>query len=98
MIPEFFNTFSKEKAQISNFIKIHPVRAELLHADRQTDGGTDRHYEANSRLPEFANVPKNLPQLILNTCHDPRLIPFSTISLPFSHTLYLPTDSFSYHY
>jgi hypothetical protein len=28
------------------------VRAKLFHADRQTDGGgTDRHDEANSRLP-----------------------------------------------
>ena len=28
----------RQKVQISNFIKIRPVRAELLHADRQTAG------------------------------------------------------------
>jgi len=32
--------------QISNFMKIRPVGAELLHAD----GRTDRHDEANSRF------------------------------------------------
>jgi len=32
--------------QISNFMKIRPVGAELLHAD----GQTDRHGEANSRF------------------------------------------------
>jgi hypothetical protein len=26
---------------ISNFIKIRPLGAELYHADRRTDGGTD---------------------------------------------------------
>jgi len=27
--------------QISNFVKIRPVRGELFHADRRTDGRTD---------------------------------------------------------
>ena len=36
----FLNRFSKN-VQISNFIKIRPVGAELIHADRRTDGRTD---------------------------------------------------------
>ena len=36
----FLDTFS-EKAQISNFIKIRPVAAELFHMDGRTDGETD---------------------------------------------------------
>jgi hypothetical protein len=36
-----------------NFVKIRPVVAELLHAERRTDGHTDRHDENNSR---FRNV------------------------------------------
>ena len=39
------NSFSKN-IQISNFMKIRPVGAELFHADRRTDG----HDEANSRF------------------------------------------------
>jgi len=31
-------------------MKIRPVGAGLSHADGQTDGHTDRHDEANSRL------------------------------------------------
>jgi hypothetical protein len=37
-----------EKVLISNFIKICPVGAELLDADRQTGG-----HEANSRFSQF---------------------------------------------
>ena len=36
-------------------MKIRPVRAELFHADRRTDGRTERHDEA---LRSFANAPK----------------------------------------
>jgi len=39
----FQDSFSKN-TQISNFMKIRPVGAELFHADRWTD----RHGEANS--------------------------------------------------
>jgi hypothetical protein len=35
--------------QISNFMKIHPVRAELFCED----GQVDRHDEANSRFSQF---------------------------------------------
>ena len=38
-----------EKYQISNFIKIRSVEAELFHAD----GQTDKHNEANSRFSQF---------------------------------------------
>jgi hypothetical protein len=34
---EFFSTDLRKIAQISNFIKILPVGAELFHADRRTD-------------------------------------------------------------
>jgi len=31
-------------------MKLHPVEVELLHADRRTDGQTDRHDEANGHF------------------------------------------------
>ena len=34
-------------------MKTSPVGAELFHADRETDGQTDRHDKANSRFPQF---------------------------------------------
>jgi hypothetical protein len=34
-------------------MKIHPVLAELFHADRRTDGRTDRHEEPNSRFSQL---------------------------------------------
>jgi hypothetical protein len=37
MKPEFFSTDFR-KTQISNFVKIRAVAAELFHADGQTDG------------------------------------------------------------
>jgi hypothetical protein len=47
---EFSRTITKKKkAQVSSFIKIRPVGAELFHADWQTDG----HDEANSRFSRF---------------------------------------------
>ena len=50
----FSTDFLKKKnTQISNFMKIRPVGAELLHADRRTDAQAGRHDEANSRCPEF---------------------------------------------
>jgi len=48
----FLNNFSKN-IQISNFMKIRPVEAELYHADRRTDGQEDRHDEANSGFSQF---------------------------------------------
>jgi hypothetical protein len=47
--------FSKH-TQISNFMKIRQVRAELFHVD----GRTDRHDEANSHFfCNFTNTPKS---------------------------------------
>jgi hypothetical protein len=40
-------------------MKIHPVGAELFHAD----GRTDRHDKANSRFSMFLKAPKNLKKL-----------------------------------
>jgi hypothetical protein len=34
-------------------MKIRPVVAELFHADKGTDGRTDRHDEANICFPQF---------------------------------------------
>ena len=41
-------TFEK-KSQMSNFMKIGPVAAELFHKDKRTD----RQDEANSRCSQF---------------------------------------------
>jgi hypothetical protein len=42
-----FSTDFKNNPQISNIMKIRPVRDELLRVGGQTDGWTDRHDEAN---------------------------------------------------
>jgi hypothetical protein len=56
----FSTDFQKKTPQISNFVKIRPVGAELSHAD----GRTDRHDEANRRCWQFCErarkVLKNL--------------------------------------
>jgi hypothetical protein len=39
----------RKNTQISSFIKIRPVGAELCH----TDGRTDRHNDANGRFLKF---------------------------------------------
>lgn len=40
--------------EISNFMTIRHVGAELFHADREVDTQTDRHDKANnSRYPQF---------------------------------------------
>jgi len=44
-----FSTDYRKNTQISNFIQIRPVAAELSHANRRTDG----HDEANSRFSQF---------------------------------------------
>ena len=43
---EFSRQDFRERIQTLNFTKISPVRAELFHADGQTDG----HDEANESL------------------------------------------------
>ena len=42
----------------SNFVKIRPVEAELLHADGATDGRTDMT-QLKVAFAIFANAPKN---------------------------------------
>ena len=37
-------------------MKIHPVGAELFHADGRTGGRADRHDEANSRCWQFCEL------------------------------------------
>jgi hypothetical protein len=44
-----FSTVVRKNPQISNFMKILSVGAELFHADRRTD----RHDEADSRCSQF---------------------------------------------
>ena len=46
-----------KKNQISNFVTIHPVAANLFHVDRQTDGRTDVHDESNSHFSQFSERP-----------------------------------------
>ena len=47
----FLDKFSKN-TQISNFMKISPVGAELFHADRRAGDGRT-HDEANSRFSQL---------------------------------------------
>ena len=53
----FFNRYRKN-IEISHFVKIRPLGAELFHADRQTDRQTDRHDAANSRFSQFCQRAK----------------------------------------
>jgi hypothetical protein len=48
-----------EKAQISSFIKIRPMGAELFHADRRTERQTDMTKRIVA-FRNFAKAPKNL--------------------------------------
>ena len=48
----FWTDFSKNP-QISSFVKIRPLGAEIFHADEQTDRQTDRQVEANNRFMQF---------------------------------------------
>ena len=44
---------------MQNFTKIPTVEFDLLQAETQTDGRTDRHEETNSRYRKFANMPRS---------------------------------------
>jgi len=48
----FLDRFSKNP-QISNFMKIRLVGAEMFHMDGQMDGRTDGHDGANNRFSQF---------------------------------------------
>ena len=54
---EFFST-SFRKILVCSVMKTRPVRAELFHAGRRTDGQTDRHDEASSR--DFKHPPRSI--------------------------------------
>jgi len=54
----FLYRFSKNP-QISILVKIHPVRAELFHADRWIDGRTDMP-KLMVAFHNFANAPENI--------------------------------------
>ena len=68
--PLFFSGFNEtwtfptdpwKQTQISNFMKIRPVEAELFHADRRTDELTDGeniHDEGKSPFRNFAKGSK----------------------------------------
>ena len=44
-----------QNTQISNFIKIHPVGAELFHVDGWTNGRTDRSADMMKLIVAFHN-------------------------------------------
>jgi hypothetical protein len=44
-------------------MKIRQVGAELCHAERRTDGWTDRHDEARDAYRNFGNMPKKDPKM-----------------------------------
>jgi hypothetical protein len=56
-----------DKYSKTNFMEIPPVRAELFHADRRTDG----HDEANSRFSQLCE--KRLIEKLHSMFHDVNL-------------------------
>jgi len=54
---KFLDRFSKSP-QMSDLMKIHPVGAELFHADGRTDRQTGNYYLANSRFSQFCECAK----------------------------------------
>jgi len=62
---------------ISNFMKILPVAAEMLHAERRTD----RHYETVA-FRSFANASKNWHNLYAHTNLPLTILTCFTFALP----------------
>ena len=56
-VSNLFERFPKN-IQISKFIKILPVGAELFNADGRKVGRTGRHTDSNSRFRNFAKAPE----------------------------------------
>jgi hypothetical protein len=50
---KFSIQIKKKSTELSDFIKIRQVGAELFHMDRRKDGQTDKHDEDNSRFSQF---------------------------------------------
>jgi hypothetical protein len=72
-----------QQSQISNFMKISPLRAKLFHADGRTDGQTDRQQRDN-----FVNGPTRRKRLISTLtmgCRGQCLRILPTVTYP--HTL-----------
>jgi len=65
------NNRVSKNTQISNFIKIHPVGAELFHAVRCTDGRTDEQTVMTKLIVTFRNF-VNVPKNLFKKCHQPR--------------------------
>jgi hypothetical protein len=53
---EFSRRFFEKKTQVSNFMKILPVEAEVFHADRRTDGKKDGRTNVTKLIVAFRNV------------------------------------------
>ena len=51
LFSSIFSTDFQKNNQVSNFMKIRPVEAEVFHADGQKD--TDRHDETNSLFSQL---------------------------------------------
>jgi hypothetical protein len=52
-----FSKYFRKKADISGFVKIRPVRAELFHTDEQTEGQTEVT-KLKVDFRNFADAPK----------------------------------------
>jgi hypothetical protein len=57
---EFSWQILKKIIQLSDFMKILPVRDEMFHAERRTDGRTDKHDKASSIFYNSQNAPKKI--------------------------------------
>ena len=64
-----FSRQISENAEISSFIKIRPVGAELFHADGQANGRMDgwKDMKLTVSFRSFVNAPKYGSSLGLNT-------------------------------
>jgi hypothetical protein len=57
---DFFKKRFSKNTQISNFVKIRSVRAELFHADRRTEGWTDGRRDVTKLIVAVCNLAKTL--------------------------------------
>ena len=77
---EFCRHFFEKEAQISSFINIRLVGAELSHADGRTDRRTNGHEEANDRFSQFCESAKQEEPTLLkwglkyDLYHEPKLV------------------------
>ena len=94
MYPLFYSHFNKNlnfidrfstNTQISNSMKIRPMGAEAFHAERWTDGRTEKHEEAHSRFSRnFANAPKNHQLLHVSAMQKTNMLCIRFIELLYS--------------